>query len=191
MASDGSKSGDLVPGAKQLGALRGALEHSLTIQRARLQEVVDEFVSRGALSATEANRLVDQLLSSSKAYSQALLSVLDSATAETRKTLDATVAPVVATAGRAAGKVADTVRAAPKLVKRSSGRKSGPAPVKATTTASDEPIAGYSTMSVPQIRPSLSGLSAEDLRRVRDLEASGKKRKSLLAEIDKLLGSQT
>ena len=35
------------PVTKNLRALQGALEHSLTIQRTRLQEIVDDLVSRG------------------------------------------------------------------------------------------------------------------------------------------------
>src|SRR5436190_17708548 len=117
------------PVTKNLRALRGALEHSLTIQRTRVQEIVDDLVSRGTLSRTDADGLIGQLLASSKDYSQALLQVLDSATADTRKTLGAgmapVMAPVMATAGKAAGLVADTVRQAPRLVAKTPSRGSG------------------------------------------------------------------
>ena len=188
--------GDTVPGVRQLRTLRGALEHSVTVQRERLQEIVDDLVSRGALSAAEANKLVENLLTSSKTYSAALLQMLESATSGSRRGLGARVAPMVATAGTAAGKVAETVMAAPKLVTGSGRSKSEPsaepsvAPERAASepsSAPGEPIPCYTALTVAQIRPSLAGLSPEELRRVRDTEASGKKRKSLLAEIDKLL----
>ena len=192
--------GDTVPGVRQLRTLRGALEHSVTVQRERLQEIVDDLVSRGALSAAEANKLVENLLTSSKTYSAALLQMLESATSGSRRGLGARVAPMVATAGTAAGKVAETVMAAPKLVTGSGRSSSEPsaepsaepsvAPERAASepsSAPGEPIPGYTALTVAQIRPSLAGLSPEELRRVRDMEASGKKRKSLLAEIDKLL----
>ena len=68
---------DITIVTKNLRALQGALEHSLTIQRTRLQEIVDDLVSRGSLSRADADGLLNQLLTSSKDYSQALLKVLD------------------------------------------------------------------------------------------------------------------
>lgn len=173
----------MAPVAKNLRALHGALEHSLTIQRAKLQEVMDDAVARGTLSRAEADRLVGRLVASSKDYSAALLAVLDSVTAETRKALGAGlaagVAPVVATAGR----VAETVMAAPRLVGRTPKMETGlAAPPPA------DPIEGYDALTVAEIRPQLAGLTADELRRVREQEATGKARKSLLAEIDRLLG---
>ena len=61
------------PVTKNLRALQGALEHSLTIQRTKVQEIIDDLVSRGTLSRTDADGLLGQLLASSKDYSQALL----------------------------------------------------------------------------------------------------------------------
>src|SRR5687768_11604788 len=100
---------DLTAVTKNLKAQQGALEHSLTIQRTRPQEIVDDLVSRGSLSRADADGLLNQLLSSSKDYSQALLHVLDNVTASARSTLGGGIAPVMATAG----KLADTVRNAP------------------------------------------------------------------------------
>lgn len=200
---------DLTVVTKNLRALQGALEHSLTIQRTRLQEIVDDLVTRGSLTRADADKLVNQLLSSSKDYSQALLQVLDSITTEARKSLGGGIAPVVATAG----KIADTVRKAPGLATRSTGRSSKPkvttAPTSATKTASTsttksapkakpepssaeqvgatDPIPGYGGLTVAQIRPKLDGLSSSALRKVRDRELAGKARKSVLEEIEKRL----
>lgn len=199
---------DITVVTKNLRALHGALEHSLTIQRTRLQEIVDDLVARGSLSRSDADGLVNQLLTSSRDYSQALLQVLDSITADARKSLGGGIAPMMATAG----KIADTVRQAPRLVAKSTSRRQGATPAQrrsapraaskqstakktakktarsATAAGASEPIPGYSSMTVAEIKPRLSDLSASALRRVRDAELAGKARKSVLGRIDELLG---
>jgi hypothetical protein len=177
---------DITIVTKNLRALQGALEHSLTIQRTRLQEIVDELVSRGSLSRADADGLLNQLLTSSKDYSQALLKVLESVTADTRKSISAGIAPVMATAG----KLAETVRNAPGMPRKppAPAPKAAPKPAAVADAPAAEPIPGYDEMTVAQIKPRLTSLSAAALRKVRDRELSGKARKTLLAQIDQLLG---
>lgn len=200
---------DITLVTKNLKALQGALEHSLTIQRARLQEIVDELVSRGSLSRADADRLFNQLVVNSLDYSQALLQVLDSITTDARKRLGG-IAPVMATAGKTAGKtagmtagrIAETVRQAPRLVgkqptttptaapERTPRRapKAAPRPSAMEEVGATDPIPGYSGLTVAEIKPRLTGLSSSALRKVRDRELAGKARKSVLAEIEKRLG---
>ncbi len=180
---------DITVVTKNLRALHGALEHSLTIQRTRVQEIVDDLVARGTLTRSDADRLITQLLASSKDYSQALLQVLDSVTAQTRKSIGAGIEPVMATAGKAAGMVAETVRKAPGLPakKPRSAPKASAKP--ATDVVPNEPIPGYSRLTVAEIKPRLTGLSSGALRKVRDLEIAGKARKSVLAELEQRLKS--
>jgi hypothetical protein len=179
------------PVTKNLRALQGALEHSLTIQRARVQEIVDDLVSRGTLSRTDADGLLGQLLASSKDYSQALLQVLESITSETRKTIGAGIAPVMATAG----KIADTVMKKPtkkpskKPSKKPAGR-SAQAPTAAAAPPAD-PLPRLSDMTVAEIKPKLTSLNASALRRVRERELAGKARKTVIAQIDQLLGARS
>ncbi|NYJ01480.1 cell division septation protein DedD [Nocardioides thalensis] len=191
---------DTAPVTKNLKALQGALEHSLTIQRVKVQEIVDELVTRGTLSRAEADRLLNRLLASSKDYSAALLAVLDTVSSETRKTLgaglEAGLAPVMATAS----KVVETVKAAPKLVgaktpktpskpaarKPAAAKPAAAKPSPSSTTAAD-PIAGYDDLTVAQLKPKLAGLTPADLRKVRTVETSGKRRKGVLDEIARLL----
>lgn len=196
---------DITVVTKNLRALHGALEHSLTIQRTRVQEIVDDLVARGTLTRADADRLITQLLASSKDYSQALLQVLDSVTAQTRRSIGAGIEPVMATAGKAAGMVAETVRKAPGLpAKKSrstsrSATKAAPndapkaAPNASAKPATDvvpnEPIPGYSRLTVAEIKPRLTGLSSDALRKVRDLEMAGKARRSVLAELEQRLRS--
>ncbi|MFM2087419.1 MAG: hypothetical protein RLZZ237_2288 [Pseudomonadota bacterium] len=47
------------------------------------------------------------------------------------------------------------------------------------------PIDGYQHLTVAQVRKKLEGLSAAQLRRVRDYEAAHKKRKGVLDALDK------
>lgn len=174
---------DLIP--KNLKALRSALEHSVTLQMGRLQQVVDDLVAAGSLTRAEADKLVSSLVTSGKGYSQALLSVVDAVSAETRKNVEAGVASAVAPVLGTAGKIAGTVRRKPAAKSGGGPAKSAAKPV-AKPVALD-PIPGYADLTVAEIRPKLAGLSASELRRVRQTEADHKARKSLLAEIDRLL----
>ncbi|KRC50318.1 MULTISPECIES: hypothetical protein [unclassified Nocardioides] len=187
--------------SRNLRALHGALEHSVTVQTTKLQELMDDMVTRGALTRTEADQLLGQLLSSSKAYSQALLQVLDTIT-------ETATAPVRATAGR----IAQAVTQAPKLMP---GRRRTPAPPRAAeaarvpVAATEAPAASkrprltvvdpsakaagadglpdLSTLTVAQVKARIAGLDASALRRLRDQEVAGKNRKGVLAEIARQL----
>ena len=169
--------------AKNLRALQGALEHSVTIQRARLQEVMDDLVARGTLTSAEADNVANRLLASSRDYTAALLTVLDTVGTEARRTVGAGVAT--------AGKLAGSVMQAPKLVGRGLGSEprnpEPPVTTKPVAPPPKDPIDGYDALTVAEIRPQLAGLTAEDLRRVREQESAGKGRKTLLSEIDRLL----
>ncbi len=179
---------DITIVTKNLRALQGALEHSLTIQRTRLQEIVDDLVSRGSLSRADADGLLSQLLTSSKDYSQALLKVLDSVAGDTRRGIGAGIAPVMATAG----KLADTVRKAPGLPRKpAQAPKSAPKPVATSTPPPADPIPGYDEMTVAQLKPRLTRLNAGALRKFRDRELAGKARKGVLDQIDRLLGPKS
>lgn len=192
------KSSDLIPGAKNLKALRGALEHSVTIQLTRLQDVIDDLVARGSLTRADADQLVNQLMSTSKAYTQALLQVVETVRTETRRNvetgLSTAAAPVMATAN----KIVDTVRKAPQPGKKGkSGKKSkgkgkkakAPAVDAKLTVVQHDPIPDLAEMSIVKIRPLLAGLTPAELRQVRAREATGKARKSLLADIDRQLAT--
>lgn len=190
------KSSDLIPGAKNLKALRGALEHSVTIQLTRLQDVIDDLVARGSLTRADADQLVDQLMSTSKAYTQALLQVVETVRAETRRNVETGLATAAAPVMATANKIVDTVR---KPGKKSKGKgengkgekakgKKAKAPADARlTVVQHDPIPDLAELSIVKIRPLLAGLTPAELRQVRAREATGKARKSLLAEIDREL----
>lgn len=181
MARNGSPA-DLIP--RNLRALHGALEHSVTIQATKLQELMDDLVVRGSLSRAEADNLLGQLVSASKAYSQALLQVLDTVT-------ETATAPV-RTAGRlaetVAGTVAQSVKQAPRLVpgrRKPAAPRAAAKPVAAVTALPTLP--DLSTLTVPQAKARLTGLDASALRKLREQEVAGKNRKGVLDEIARQL----
>jgi polyhydroxyalkanoate synthesis regulator phasin len=185
MARNGSPA-DLIP--RNLRALHGALEHSVTIQATKLQELMDDLVQRGSLTRAEADNLLSQLVSASKAYSQALLQVLDTVT-------ETATAPMRATAGRLAGTVAQSVRQAPRLVPGRRKPAESPAPsvprnASRPTVASvgATSVPDLATLTVPQAKARLAGLDASALRRLREQEVAGKNRKGVLDEIARQLG---
>lgn len=184
MARSGNPA-DLIP--RNLRALHGALEHSVTIQATKLQELMDDLVVRGSLSRAEADNLLGQLVSASKAYSQALLQVLDTVT-------ETATAPV-RTAGRlaetATRTVAQSVKQAPRLVP---GRRKPAATSESTRTAAvtaQPTLPDLSTLTVPQTKARLAGLDASALRALREQEVAGKNRKGVLDEIGRLLGQNS
>lgn len=167
------------PVTKNLRALQGALEHSLTIQRSRVQEIIDDLVARGSLSRADADGLIGQLLASSKDYSQAMLQVLESVTAQTRKSISAGIEPVMATAGKLAG----TVRKTPGIGQKKPSRAPKAELGSPAVVAPLDPIPNYSALTVAQIKPRLAELDAAELRALRNVEMAGKARKTVLAEI--------
>lgn len=178
---------DITVVTNNLRALQGALEHSLTIQRTKLQEIVDDLVSRGSLSRADADGLLSQLLTSSKDYSQALLQVLESVAADARRTISGGIAPVMATAG----KLAETVLKAPGLPSKKPNRAPKVEAKPPASVALSDPVPDVSALTVAQIRPRLPGLSPSALRRVRDAELAGKARKTVIGQIDQLLGDRS
>jgi len=159
------KPADLV--GRNLRALHGALEHSVTIQMTRLQGLMDDLVSRGSLTRAEADHLLGQLVSTGKAYSHALLQVLDTVRQQPAKL------PIP-----------------PQL--RPNRRRTEPAPAAPTAAAVPDNVESLvvpdlHALTVAQVKPRLVGLGPDDLRRLREREVAGRNRKGVLTEIDRLL----
>lgn len=159
---------DLVP--RNLRALHGALEHSVTVQATRLPALLDDLVVRGSLSRADADQLLGQLVSASRSYSHALLQVLDAVT-------ESASGPVTATAGEIAQTVSQTVSHALAQVPR----RRRPSP------AAHASLPDLSTLTVAQARSRLTGLDASALRRLRAQEESARNRKGVLDAIDRRL----
>ncbi|WP_408899382.1 hypothetical protein ACJ5H2_09855 [Nocardioides sp. R1-1] len=162
------KPADLV--GRNLRALHGALEHSVTIQMTRLQSLMDDLVARGSLTRDEADSLLGQLVSTGKAYSQALLQVLDTVRGQAPRL---PLVPSQLLPGRrrsaAVGDDEPTVE---------------PPPLDNVETLV---VPDLDTLTVPQVKARIAGLGPTELRRVQEREIGGKNRKGVLAEIDRLL----
>jgi polyhydroxyalkanoate synthesis regulator phasin len=141
----------------------------VVLSRERIQETLDEAVERGRLTRSDANALVAELVRLGREQTDELLSDLerllghgrqrwDSATRRARSS--GTVDRIV----RGAGKARRTVGAGPSF-----------------------PVTGYDELTAGQVQERLDGLSAAELRKVRDYERRHANRKSVLAAIEKAL----
>jgi polyhydroxyalkanoate synthesis regulator phasin len=167
---------------KSVEAFRDALEHSVTLSRDRLQDVVDDAVKRGRITRNDANELVSSLVSRSRRYTDDLVRELERLLDQARRELGTRSAPARrrATAGarraaRAARDAADAPLAQADRLRRRSGVTAG------------GPITAYEQLTANQVKSRLSDLSRAELRQVRTRERRGKARKGVLSEIDRRL----
>ncbi|TQK71355.1 hypothetical protein [Nocardioides sp. SLBN-35] len=168
------KPADLV--GRNLRALHGALEHSVTIQMTRLQGLMDDLVARGSLTRAEADNLLGQLVSTGKAYSQALLQVLDTVRQvpklpTPKLPLPTQLVPTQLIAGRRRSDPASSAAGEPEV----------PDNVESLV------LPDLQALTVAQVKTRLGGIGPDDLRRLREREVAGKNRKGVLVEIDRLL----
>jgi len=166
---------------KSVEAFRDALERNVTLSRERLQEVLDDAVSRGRMTRGDANELVSSLVSRGRDYTDDLVSDLEKLLEQARREVETRTASARKAATQAAGRVArgardlgDTPLARADQARRRAG---GPG----------FPISAYDQLTAGQVKGRLKDLSKADLRKVRTKEKNGKARKGILADIDKRL----
>jgi polyhydroxyalkanoate synthesis regulator phasin len=165
---------------KSVEAFRDALERSVTLSRDRLQEVFDEAVERGRMTRSDANELVSKLVSRGRSYSDDLIHDLERMVDQVRTEVESRGRAGRRQAGRAARAardVADPALAEADRIRRRAG------------IGARSPITAYDQLTAAQVNARLADLSRAELRRVRKHEEKGKARKTVLAEIDKRLGS--
>jgi polyhydroxyalkanoate synthesis regulator phasin len=167
---------------KSVQQFRDALERSVTLSRDRLQEVVDEAVSRGRMTRGDANELVSNLVSRGRKYTDDLIRDLEKLIDQARREVDTRTSPARRQATRAAGRAARAARdvADPALSEADKLRRRA-------GVASSSPITAYDQLTAPQVKARLNDLSTAELRKVRALEQRGKARKSILNDIEKKL----
>jgi polyhydroxyalkanoate synthesis regulator phasin len=167
---------------KSVEAFRDALDRSVTLSRERVQEVVDDAVKRGRMTRDDANELVSSLVSRSRKYTDDLLKDLERLLDQARKEVETRVAPTRKRVERAASRASKAAREAaegPLAQADRLRRRAGVAP--------GTPITGYDGLNATQVKQRLHDLGKQDLRKVRTQEKNGKARKSVLAEVEKLL----
>jgi polyhydroxyalkanoate synthesis regulator phasin len=167
---------------KSVQQFRDALERSVTLSRERLQEVVDEAVSRGRMTRGDANELVSKLVTRGRKYSDDLIRDLEKLIEQARREVDTRTEPARRQATRAAGRAARAARdiADPALAEADKLRRRA-------GVAASSPITAYDQLTAAQVKSRLGDLSDAQLRKVRTQEQRGKARKSILKEIDKKL----
>jgi polyhydroxyalkanoate synthesis regulator phasin len=129
----------------------------VVVTRDRLQEALDEAVERGRMTRDDATALLTDLLQRGREDIEGLL---DGARTTTRKGVSSSAERVLREVDRA---------------RRAAGV--GPA----------FPILGYDDLTAAQVTERLAGLSAPELRKVRDYEKRNANRKSVLAAVEKKL----
>jgi polyhydroxyalkanoate synthesis regulator phasin len=160
-----------------IASLRDLLTKGVVITGDRLQETVDDAVTRGRMTRQDAEDLVQNLVAIGRRQSQdALAEVEDlvgrSAT-QTRRAARARAKSVGAAARRAPG--TDRALRTVDRVRRAAG------------LGHAFPIIGYDDLTTAQVKERLADLSAAELRKVRDHERRNANRKSVLTAIERRL----
>ncbi|HVW47898.1 MAG TPA: hypothetical protein VHA76_12635 [Solirubrobacterales bacterium] len=70
-----------------IAQLRESLEHSVTLSRERIQEVVDDAVKRGRMTHGDAEKMIGELLKKGRKQTDALLSELEKLLRQARRKL--------------------------------------------------------------------------------------------------------
>ena len=70
-----------------IAQLRESLEHSVTLSRERIQEVVDDAVKRGRMTHGDAEKMIGELLKRGRKQTDAILSELESLLRQARRKL--------------------------------------------------------------------------------------------------------
>jgi polyhydroxyalkanoate synthesis regulator phasin len=164
------------------------------VTRDRIEEVFEDAVARGRMTADDAQDLVQNLLTRGRQQTNDVLGDLEQLLGRSRSEVEA----VPAAARRRSGDAASRAR-----------KQVGEATTKARTRARDVadpvvaqadrarrtvgigpsfPILGYDDLTAAKVQSRLDGLTPAELRKVRDYEKRNANRKSVLAAIETKLG---
>jgi polyhydroxyalkanoate synthesis regulator phasin len=141
----------------------------VVLSREKIQETLDEAAERGRLTRTDANALVAELVKRGREQTDELLADLERLLGQGRQRWDSATRRA-----KSSGPVDRIVRGADKA-----RRTVGVGPTF--------PISGYDDLTAGQVQQRLDGLSAAELRKVREYERRHANRKSVLAAIEKAL----
>jgi polyhydroxyalkanoate synthesis regulator phasin len=157
-----------------------ALSHGVVITRDRLQEVMDDAVSRGRMTGEDANAIVQDVFKRGRKQ-----------TDELRKQAEALRADLEQLLGRAGGQLEKRATDARKRAMRAGAGDRALREVDRARRVAGLgrfPILNYEDLTAAQIAERLSDLSPAELRKVRDHERRNANRKSVLNAIEKDLG---
>ena len=157
-----------------------ALSHGVVITRDRLQEVMDDAVSRGRMTRVDANAVVQDVFKRGRKQ-----------TDELRKQAEALRADLEQLLGRAGGELEKRATDARKRAMRAGAGDRALREVDRARRVAGLgrfPILNYEDLTAAQIAERLDDLSPAELRKVRDYERRHANRKSVLSAIEKALG---
>jgi polyhydroxyalkanoate synthesis regulator phasin len=155
----------------------------IMITRDRIEEVVNDAVERGRVTAEDAQSIVQGLVQRGREQTDSVMSDLEGLLGRGRDAPNAAASAVgearkrVRGATKRARDQADPVLAQADRARRAAGV--GPS----------FPILGYDDLTAAQVQSRLDGLSPAELRKVRDYEKRNANRKSVLDAVQSKLGS--
>lgn len=155
-----------------LASLRDLLAGGVVLTAQRLQEAIDDAVTRGRMTRRDAEELSRGLISASRQGTADLLSDIEQLL------------------GRGRGDLSSARSITKGAVKGSSERvlREVDRARRAAGLGAAFPILGYDELTAAQITARLKELSPAELRKVRDHERAGAARKTVLTAVDKALG---
>lgn len=182
---------------------RASLERSITVSRDRLQEVLDDAVERGRMTRRDAETVVSELIDRGRQQRDGLLDELERLGKQIGRHSEKVARQAREVTEKPLARVERTLRKN-RTQPASESAASSDASSKSGTTRGDTgtvaleagsvadastpfPIADYDSLNANEVRKSLSDLNAEQLKAVREREANGAARKTVLAAIDKKL----
>jgi hypothetical protein len=148
------------------------------LTRDRIEEVVNDAVERGRMTAEDAQAIVTDLVQRGRQQTESVLGDLEQLLGRGRDEAASTTSrarKVVGRATKAARDAADPALAQADRARRTAGI--GPS----------FPIIGYDDLTAAQVQSRLDGLSAAELRKVRDYEKRNANRKSVLDAVNSKL----
>jgi polyhydroxyalkanoate synthesis regulator phasin len=153
------------------------------LTRDRIEEALDDAVSRGRMTSSDAQKLATDLVARGRKETNEVLRDLEGLLGQGRSDVRKRGAEAANRARKQVGaatararSAADPVLARADRVRRTAGV--GPA----------FPITGYGDLTVSQIQKRLTGLKPAELRKVRDYERRNANRKGILSSIEQKLG---
>jgi polyhydroxyalkanoate synthesis regulator phasin len=157
------------------------------LTRDRIEEVVNDAVERGRMTAEDAQSVVQSLVQRGREQTDSVMSDLEGLLQRGRDA-PGTAASAV---GEARKRVRETAKGASKRARDSADPVLAQADRarRAAGVGPSFPILGYDDLTAAQVISRLDGLSPAELRKVRDYEKRNANRKSVLDAVQSKLGS--
>lgn len=157
-----------------LASLRDLLAGGVVLTAQRLQDALDEAVTRGRMTRHDAEDLAVGLLVAGRQQTADLTATIEQLIERGRSDLTAATVLTV-----------ETIRGSGDLVLREVDKARRAAGLGGTF-----PISGYDDLTVAQVRARLKDLSAADLRKVRTYERANAERATVLKAIEAVLAKR-